>query len=260
MDLEQNQSTETTTETSVEKEYSPIEQKALELGWRPKEEFDGDDEAFIDAKEFVRRQPLFDKISSQSREIKEVRKALDAFKQHYTVVQESAYQKALKELKSARAQAVSEGDGEKFDALDAEVKSVEKQVEVLKYAQVAPVSGESHPEFEAWQNQNRWYSTTKYMREYADEYGAELHKKGYSPAEVLKAVSEAVKKEFPHKFVNPNKETALPTQGGTKSTRKVDNFESTLSQDEKRVMDTLVRANAITKEKYLADLKKIKGL
>ena len=36
----------------------PIETRALEMGWRPKEEFDGNEEDFIDAKEFVRRKPL----------------------------------------------------------------------------------------------------------------------------------------------------------------------------------------------------------
>ena len=45
-------------------ELSPIEQKAIQMGWRPKEQFEGDEEEFIDAKEFVRRQPLFDRIEN----------------------------------------------------------------------------------------------------------------------------------------------------------------------------------------------------
>lgn len=242
-----------------EVEVSPIEQKALEMGWKPKDQFEGDEEAFIDAKEFVRRQPLFDKISSQSREIKEIRQALNAFKTHYTTVQESAYQKALRDLKAARAQAVTEGDGDRFDALDAEVKSVEKQVEVLKTAQETAPAGEAHPEFQAWVNQNRWYTETKYMREYAEEVGARLHAQGLAPADVLRGVSEAVKKEFPQKFSNPNKDLAPNTASGIKTTKKPDNFEATLSADEKRVMDTLVRGGHITKEKYLADLKSAKA-
>lgn len=253
-----DENVEQNVEQTEQVEISPIEQKALEMGWKPKDQFEGEEDAFIDAKEFVRRQPLFDKISSQSREIKEIRRALEAFKGHYTAVQETSYQKALQELKSARAQAVSEGDGDRFNTLDAEVKSVEKQVEVLKTAQQAAPSGEAHPEFQEWVNQNRWYNDTKYMREYAEEVGAKLHAQGLAPKEVLKGVSEAVKKEFPQKFSNPNKEFAPNTATGTKSSKRSDNFEATLSADEKRVMDTLVRGNLITKEKYLADLKAMK--
>ena len=40
------------------KELSAIEQRAIEMGWRPQEEFNGDEEDFIDAKEFVRRKNI----------------------------------------------------------------------------------------------------------------------------------------------------------------------------------------------------------
>ena len=49
---------------------SPIEEKAIQMGWRPKDQFEGDEEEFIDAKEFVRRQPLFDRIENQNKQLK----------------------------------------------------------------------------------------------------------------------------------------------------------------------------------------------
>ena len=67
-------------------ELSPIEQKAISMGWRPKDQFEGDEEEFIDAKEFVRRQPLFDRIENQNKQLKNVTKALEALKVHYTRV------------------------------------------------------------------------------------------------------------------------------------------------------------------------------
>jgi len=236
---------------------SEIETQALNLGWRPKEEFDGPEEAFIDAKEFVRRQPLFDKISQQSREIKEVRKALEAFKLHYTTVKETEYNRALSQLKDARKAALSDGDGDRFEAIDQEIKSVESQVSAIKQAQDAPLVKDEvvHPEFQAWANQNRWYSETKYMREFADEHGSKLAAQGMAPSDVLKAVTLAVKKEFPHKFTNPNKASAPVTGNGAPGAKQSGKFtEANLSPMEKQIMNTLVRSGQLTKEKYLADL------
>lgn len=239
-------------------QYTDIEIKALDLGWRPKEEFEGDEEAFIDAKEFVRRQPLFDKISQQSREIKEVRKALEALKTHYTTVKESEYERALQTLKNERKAALTDGDGDKFEALDEEIKTTEKQLEAIKEQQNIPVVSEPPQEFVDWKNANRWYSETAYMRNFADEYGLRLAKQGVPPGEVLKQVTAAVKKEFPHKFTNPNKGAAPNVNEGKGSSKSSGSGEAGLTEQERKIMNTLVHSGAITKEKYLADLKAIK--
>ena len=91
-------------EQNVEQEstLTSIEEKAISMGWRPKEQFEGDEEEFIDAKEFVRRQPLFDRIESQNKQLKNVTKALEALKTHYTRVEEAAVQKAINQLKAQR--------------------------------------------------------------------------------------------------------------------------------------------------------------
>ena len=44
-----------TQEQTQQVELSEIEVKAMNMGWRPIEEFDGPEDEFIDAKEFVRR-------------------------------------------------------------------------------------------------------------------------------------------------------------------------------------------------------------
>lgn len=253
--------TQNTNETpSVE--YTDIERKAMEMGWRPKEEFSGDEVDFIDAKEFVNRKPLFDKIEHQSRQLKNVTKALEALKQHYTVVQETEYQRALAALKQERKTALVEGDGDKFDRIDDQIKDVEKQMEVVKANANTPAVQEdtTHPEFAAWIAKNTWYANeeTEYMRVFADKFGGNLAKRGVPPAEVLKQVEQAVRKEFPNKFVNPNKELApdVSTSRGTQKATKSDTFE--LTEQERNIMNTLVRGGHITKEKYLADLRAAK--
>lgn len=245
-------------------EYSKIELQAMEMGWRPLAEFEGDEDNFIDAKEFVRRKPLFDKIEGQSKEIKSVRKALEALKQHYTKVQETEYNRALAKLQEARQEAISNADGAAFDQIDKEIRNVEKQMDVVKQAQELPLVEDEpkiHPEFAAWQNKNQWYTSVGYMRTWADEYGDKLVKQGLAPSEVLRKVEEGVRKEFPHKFTNPNKQNAPFVENGKESSKGAGRSEKIeLTEQEERIMNTLVRSGTITKEKYLADLKAVKGI
>ena len=242
-------------------QLSEVEQRAMEMGWRPKEEFDGDEDSFIDAKEFVRRKPLFDKIETQSKEIKNVRKAIEALQQHYTAREAAAVEQALAKLRTARKEAIADSDGESFDAIDTEIKRVEKESERLKALdKQEPEAPEIHPEFAAWTNRNRWYNDTQYMRAWADDEGVKLARQGKTPAEVLRILEVAVKKEFPQKFTNPNKASAPDVESGSRgnSGTKSDGFEMT--DQERKIMNTLVASKTMTKEKYIEQLKAIKGI
>lgn len=240
--------------------YTALEQKALDMGWRPLSEYDGDEADFIDAKEFVGRKPLYDKLAAQSKELKNVKHAVTALQTHYNKVQETEYNRALSALKQERKNALSEGNGDRFDHLDEEIKIVEKQFEMAKREKAAAQQAEKqvHPEFANWQERNPWYGSTRYMREFADDVGKRLAGT-MAPAEVLKKVEAAVRDEFPHKFTNANKADA-PSVGSSKGGGKSKGAEFALDEQERRIMETLVRGKYITKEKYIADLKKAKGI
>ena len=252
---------EDTPDTEQSAERPEIEIRAMHMGWRPKEEFDGEEDDFIDAKEFVRRQPLFDKIETQNKQIKAVSKALEALKGHYTKVEQAAVEKAILQMKSARKDALSNGDGDRFELLDDEIKKAETQLTEIQKVQETPLVEEpvDHPEWRAFQSRNPWYNTTGYMRKYADEVGAMLAQKGMSPVEVLKEVEKAVRKEFPNKFVNPNKESAPDVDTSRKVPTKPRGVgdENKLSDNQKKIMNDLVRQGVLTKEQYIADLKAI---
>ena len=243
-------------------QYTNIELRAMEMGWRPREEFDGEDDDFVDAKEFVGRKPLYDKIATQSKQLKNVAQAVEALKLHNGKIEEASYQRALKELKAERKQALIEGDADKFESLDDEIKTVEKQVDVIREEQQKPIVREEpqvHPEFANWQNKNPWYTSVKYMKDFADSEGSKLAGT-MSPGEVLKEVEKRVRKEFPHKFVNQNKADA-PDVGTSKATGRVARSESIeLDEQELSIMNKFIRQGVMTKEQYIADLKKIKGI
>lgn len=249
--------------SSKESDYSPEELKALEMGWRPKEEFEGNEEDFIDAKEFIRRKPLFDKINDQGKILRQTVKALEAMKKHYSEMREVEFDRALKALKNERKAALSEGDGDKFEYLDDQIKKVEEQVEIVRQEKLTPIVQEEqvHPELKAWISRNSWYDNVGYMRAFADDLGRRLAGT-MPPGEVLKTIEKKVREEFPQKFRNSAKDSAPDVNRSTGRGTQKKSDDLPLTEVEKAVMRTLTSGKnpVMTKEAYLADLRKKKGI
>lgn len=243
-------------------ELTPMETQALEMGWRPREEFDGSDDEFIDAKEFVRRKPLFDRLDQQGKQLKNVSKALDQLKEHYTKVKETEYTRAMEQLKAARQQSITDGDGAKFEVLDTRIKQVEKEA-AQAIAESKPETHKPDPaELDSWMGKNSWYQKDDAMTAYADRIGNKFHDSvvagEMTPLQVLQKVEQEVKKEFAHKFRNSNKDTAPNISEGKPTSRKTDSFQ--LDETERKVMENFVRQKIMTKEEYISDLKRAKGI
>ena len=247
----------TTPETTQEqqREYSAIELKAIDQGWIPKEEFDGDESEFIDAPEFVRRGELFEKIEHQSKELKTVRKALEAFKVHHTKVKEAEYNRALKALQDERRRLLVEGEHERAFAIEDKIEEVKLEKEEIVRVAQEPVEQDTGytQQFQDWVSRNEWYETDRIMRKAADAVGLDYHNQGYSPAEVLKMVERDMKREFAHKF-QPKKQPAPQVEGSTRSPGKADSF--ALTSDEKQIMRQIVASGVMTEAEYIKELKR----
>ena len=242
--------------TPQEREYTAIEQEAMSQGWRPKEEFEGDEGKFIDAGEFIRRGELFSKIDHQSKEIKQLRNAMEQFKSHHANVEKVAYDRAIKDLKAQRKAALAEGDVDKFDELDQAIEDVTQERDdfIQKQAQQPAVAPSVDPAFTNWVAKNPWYQNDAIMQGAADRLGLKLAREGLAPLEVLKKVEQEIKKEFAHKFSNPNRDKPSAVEASTpRGTGAKSKFVP--SEMEKRIGANLVRAGAFAKiEDYYAEL------
>jgi hypothetical protein len=65
-----------------EPQFTEIEQRAAEQGWRPQDEWDGEPDDWRTAREFLDRGEFFKKIDEQNRTIKELRKTQTDFAKH----------------------------------------------------------------------------------------------------------------------------------------------------------------------------------
>jgi len=240
-------------------QLTEIEQRASAQGWVPKDDWDGDPDQWRPAKEFIDRGELFKKIDDQNKTIKEFKKTLDEFAKHHSRVQKVEYERALADLKVQKKEALNEGDADAVVDIDEKMVLVrEAQKEATQPVQVPNVP-DSNPVFQAWVDRNNWYQTQPAMRAYADRLGNELGASGnMSPTDLLAHVEREVKKEFAHKFNNPNRDRPGAVEGSVnKGGKGKDSF--VLTDDERRVMQRFVRAGALTEEQYIAELKKTRG-
>lgn len=245
-------------------EPSEVETKALAMGWKSEDQLPSGVE-FIPADEFVRRKPLFDKIESQKRfydeKIRGVEQTLNQLTQHHAKVKETEYQRALKELRFQKRTAMKEGDTvvaleleDKMDELtETHQESVKEAVQEIKQS-TSPT-----PEFLFWVKSNDWYMKDSDMHDFADGVAASfvqrsrLSGQSIDEQEVFSHVLDKVRRAYPEKFENPNRNLPGKVNSGNVSgkTKKSD-FKLTDEQEE--VARNFAKNGVMTKEQYVKEL------
>lgn len=232
-------------------EVNPVEAQAIELGWQPKEVFEADPKnegkRWRSAEDFMDRKPLFDKIEAQSRELKEVKRALQHLGQQSSKIEEMAYKKAMEELKAEKVRALEEDNHEKVVEIDESILELKNQRPVPQPN--APVN----PEFEKWVNDNKWYAQDEEMRAVADGIGMSLARQGgRTPEEIMAKVTEKMKDLYPAKFGRTTRVPPNPDSGGSRKTGGggAAGVEAMMNPMERRIMDTIINTG-MSKDDYL---------
>lgn len=197
-------------------QVDPVETAAREKGWKPLEEYEGDKETWVDAKEFVAREPLYKALHKANREIKKVKKETETVKQLYDKIEIVAKEKAMAELQAKLKEAAEEKDIER--ALD-----IKDQINELKTKPIQETP--KNEEFEVWVQDNKWYEADEDLRDFADAKGLKIAKANpnLSLDEIYHRVAESTKKAFPHKFNNSMKERPNTVDSGRQTTTRATN-------------------------------------
>ncbi|MCA2570693.1 hypothetical protein [Microcystis sp. M42BS1] len=232
-------------------EVPEIEVQAREMGWKPKEEYEGDPSKWVSAEIYVARAPLYEELERRGKEMKRYRQDLEAVKQQYVKMEEAAYQRALNALKQERKEALINEDVQKVLELDDKIEELREAKPVQQ-----PNIQEIQQLTQEWLTQNEWYEKDPNLREYADGVGHALAGRGLDPVSVLEQVSAKVRQMFPEKF--QKKVTVLKVENAPSGNKPkpVDKFE--LTEDEKKAMRAFARMG-ISEEQYIEDLKKVRG-
>jgi len=236
---------------------TPAETEALNSGWVPKDQFHGDEHKWVEAGEYLRRGELFKKIDHTTRELKDVKRALNEMGKLHAGVREVEYQRALDTLRQQKKNALEEGDADAVIAADdriALVRDQQKQQQAAPEFQDAP---QEHPDFAEWKSENSWYTKDQELQGIADTLGNRLSQEGLTPNQVLKRVAAAIKRDYPNKFSNPNQNRPNSVEGVRGGGKSSSTF--VLSGDERRIMTTLVKQGVMTEADYIKDLKSVRG-
>ena len=243
---------------------SSTETKAVEQGWKPKEEWvadGGDPDEWRSAKEFVDRGDLLKQIHNQNRKFKQIESSFTALKQHHGAVYEKAYKDAVAALKSARRAAMVDGDIERVEMIEDKIEETQAEFNENKAKlEAEQASNKPNPQFVEWVDQNTWYEENEDLREFADVLGVAYARKhpGISPDKVLKHVETEVKKKFPEETgtrkAAPNPVSRVDKSSGRKA---AGGTQYQLTETETEIMKNFVRTGVMTKEQYIAELKKV---
>lgn len=194
---------------------SPQEEKARLSGWVPEGEWQGDPSDWVDAHHFNIRGELMDRISSQTRQIKESQKknavleaAVRELGEHNKRISDIQYKRAVETLKAQKIEALRSGDTESVVSIDDNLQELKEARAAVEKTTVlpAPVTEVASPElaieFQKWtaDSANEWYMTDPVLRGAANAIGDQLLSGGTDPHDVFKAITKRIKEEFPHKF------------------------------------------------------------
>lgn len=231
------------------------EDRARAQGWRPKDEFKGSEDKWVDADSFLERAdkelPIArERTRKMEKELAELKATVKQFSEHHAKVQEIAYKRALDDVKKQRREALAIGDAEAVEA-------AEDKLEELKEVKPQPkkeVVAELAPEYHAFAEANPQIIADKKLLKYAegalDEIMAE--NPDWSLARQLKAVEKEVKETFPHKFANAKRAAAPAVEGAgaVASAGKGAKTYASLPADARAACDKYVKAGLMTKEQY----------
>jgi len=270
-------------ENVTSNEIAPeVRQEAESQGWVPKERFRGNESDWVDADTFVKRgreilpilrknnENLIKDLNSTKEQLKEFREAAEEFKRFQKDAYERKaqdYEKRIQEIRESRAQAISDGDGQKVnaldDALDVAKDELKEAKQAVKDADKAPIetpaSTEIDPGLQVWLDRNTWFGQDKRMTGIVNGIGESLRLefpllKGQA---FLEKLDEVLAEEFPGKFGAEKKSPSSRVESGSgrASRGSGSNAQSydNLPSEAKAACDRFVKQKLMTREQYVAD-------
>lgn len=238
----------------IEEKPDPLVEKAKASGWRPKEEFEGDPDQWVDAGEFVRRKPLFDQLHTLKKQLSAAEKQQQQLAEFAANASKRARAEALAEIEAQKQQAFEAGNYKEFNEAQLREKAIYDATPRDEQPQV-PAAPEIPPEVQDFAKRNeRWFEKDRAMTAYAVDMAREyIEVGGKTREEALKLVEADVKREFAHKFVNPNKDkpAAVVSENGDKrSAGKL--TMNDLTKEQRSVWNSL--KNHMTFDEYAKEL------
>ena len=270
-------------ESVTSNEVSPeVQHEAESQGWVPKERFRGNESDWVDADTFVKRgreilpilrknnENLIKDLQATKDQLKEFREAAEEFKKFQRESYErkaQEYESRIQEIKESRAQAISDGDGQKVNALDDALDQAKENFKEAKQAVKDVVSAKEpeptpeaiDPGLQVWLDRNSWFGQDKRLTGIVNGIGESLRLefpllKGQA---FLDKLDEVLAEEFPNKFGGKKQSPSSRVESGSgragrSGSSNAQSYDN-LPPEAKAACDRFVKQKLMTREQYVAD-------
>jgi hypothetical protein len=209
-------------------------------------------------------------LNSTKEQLKEFREAAEEFKKFQKETYErkaQEYEQRIQEIKESRAQAISDGDGQKVNALDDALDQAKDELkeakQAVKDANKAPAELEPstpntvEPGLQVWLDRNTWFGQDRRMTALANGIGESLRAEfpSLKGEEFLEKLDEVLAEEFPNKFGKKQSPASRVESGSGRTGRSSGNAQTydNLPPEAKAACDRFVKQKLMTREQYVAD-------
>lgn len=225
-------------EQKEEREYTEVEQLALELDWDPK--------GRKDAKTFLK-----DGLKIRNEKITDLYKLSDNLKELMSKQEAAIYSKAKAELLAERDEAIARGDIQA-------VKNIEEQQSQMElYNKIQAAKDEFIHRNAEWYNSNLPQHIK--MQQAVAQADITIAQRRLPPEAHFAALEEYVKEEFPDYFGEPKKRAQVVESGrstiSTQSSKKKFTIDD-LTPQQKQFAKMFAKQGIMTEEKYIDELVK----
>ena len=274
-------SEEQVVETQQEAPEGPqYESEARAQGWVAQDEFRGSESDWVDAETFVRRgkeimpilrknnEKLLKELGEAKKIAEEAREAAKEFREYQKEQFERKtkdLESQLEQLKQAKREAITQGDGDRAIAIDDAMDDLKEQlIEAKQYLKAAEDKAKEVPQVTAdpslneWMEHNDWFGKDTRLTGVANGLGVELRRENpnLQGKNFLDKLDEELAAMLPEKFGkkrvqnpmegSPNG-TARPSSGSGKKSY------NNLPPEAKAACDKFVKQGLMTKEAYVAE-------
>lgn len=250
-------------------QISAVEQEAMNMGWKPQDQWDGNPDEWRDAKSFIDRGQLLAEIHKLKRRDREQYQSLQDMKKLLSGAERKGREAALAELKAQKVQALERGEYKRVADIDEQI--AETSTAKTQETDSGDIPQDVYVEYaKEWMPQNPWFAADADIRDDFETVirgyvAKEVQKNGTTPdpETAFQHATVKIKRMYPEKFkaapraaqnsVASQSRTTASKTGSTKS--KV--AWSDLSDDQRKIGARFIQQKLYaSREEYIEDLRK----
>lgn len=232
-----------------------LEQKAYDKGWRPKEQFDGPEDKFKTAKEYIRDGEWLQKLKESSQRVERLEREFNERLENTNKLHEARRIAEIAALKKKQREAVDVADSDAYDETQRQIDELESQ------KLPAPASQQNSnidPLITDWISKNPWINDKDDDRTVVAMGALQVFQSANPNATIQQAIDHVesrVNKLF--RPQNPRRDQPNMTEHGRRPSQRQGKglTMSDLTNDERREWDMFGKSMFKTEEAFLKAVK-----